>query len=191
MRVEELFEAPLTESQTVTIYHGDNHNTVSLNPRLMNNGNNEEGIGIYFSDDISVAEYYGRDVISAEVSQRKFIESREPIYTMGSQNVVAMMKELHKIDPEKFFYDLTDWGIELTEPDEVDEGLIEDLYQNTRNSQVRHWQVEMAEAFGVVNFVRLWNRYIGFSGTFHRLHNNTWYAVIDTSIRVNKVRRNG
>lgn len=177
----------LDEAGKKTIYHGDNHNTKKLDPRLMSNGNNEEGVGIYFSDDLSVAEYYGKDIISAEINERDFIESRSPISDIGYNKVVKLMEELHKIDPEKFFYDLTDWGIELSEPEEVDSELIETLYHNTKSEQVRMWQVEMTEAFGVVEFVSLWNKHVGIKGTYYKLSSNTWYAIIDPKTRINKV----
>jgi len=58
-------------SNMVTIYHGDNYGTKKLDPKLMNNGNNQEGIGIYFGT-LDVAEDYGKNIVQVTVNKKDF-----------------------------------------------------------------------------------------------------------------------
>ena len=64
------------------VFHGDNYDTKKINIALMNNGNNQEGVGIYFSDKIKDAEDYGANVVSVLINEDNFINSRASIATI-------------------------------------------------------------------------------------------------------------
>ena len=55
----------------IKIYHGDNYNTNKLSPKLMNSGNNQEGIGIYFGD-LETAQFYGNNIVNIEINENNF-----------------------------------------------------------------------------------------------------------------------
>lgn len=177
----------VAESKTKTIYHGDNHNTRKLDPKLMKNGNNQEGVGIYFSDDIDVAKFYGKDVISIDINEKDFVNSRGPISVVGRNKIINMMLDLRKIDDEEFYYYITDWGVELSEPEDVTDDMIADLYPYMKDEEVRNWQIDMGEKFGVEDFVRIWNKHCKIKGTYFYQGDNNWYAVIDPSFKIKKV----
>ena len=42
---EAILQMKIKDISHIKVYHGDNHNTTKLDPILMNNGNNQEGIG--------------------------------------------------------------------------------------------------------------------------------------------------
>ena len=80
------FKQYLKESRKL-IYHGDNHNTKKLDVSLMRHGNNQEGVGIYFSDKIDSAFDYGKNVVSAEINTSKFLHSRANLSKIGQAKV--------------------------------------------------------------------------------------------------------
>jgi len=64
------------------VFHGDNYGTKKINVALMNNGNNQEGVGIYFSNELKDAEDYGANVVSVLIDEDNFINSRASIATI-------------------------------------------------------------------------------------------------------------
>jgi len=179
----------LTESKLKTVYHGDDYNTLALSPSLMNNGNNQEGIGIYFSDRQSTAEYYGKHVISAEINLDNFISARTTFSEISVEKIAALLHALRKYDEEAMFYMVSDYII-VTEPSEVEEYHIDELATHVRDEQIRNFQVTLAENFGVENFVKEWNQIIGIDGTYEpRSENEMWYAIINPNIKITRVSR--
>ena len=173
--------------ESTTIYHGDNFTTIKLSPKLMNHGNNQEGVGIYFGS-LDTAQVYGKNIISANINPKKFINSRDPIGKHFESKIKNILFELHKTNNEPLYYDMTDWGIEVQEPEEVDIFLLGELAHKLKNEQVRNFQVDMANKFGVETFVKVWNKVLpNIHGTYQDQSNDTWYAVINTKIKVEKL----
>jgi len=181
------FRKFLNESKVV-IYHGDDFNTTKLEPKLMNNGNNQEGIGIYFSNKLATAEGYGKDIVSTSINTRDFIDSRVPILNINKTKIFKMLKHLHSLDNEPLYYQMTDWGIEVQEPEDITDALIKEHITNVNFEEVRNFQITLAQDYGVVNFVNAWNKYVGICGTYSKQSSTEmWYAVIDTHIKLKKV----
>lgn len=191
MKVEEIFEQQnqLNESQGIVIFHGDNYNTSRLDPRLMNNGNNQEGIGIYFSDELSTAKAYGKHVVKATVNPRKLIPARQPMSSfIPHRTIVNILKDMMKFDREAMFYMATDYGAYLTEPEELEEYHLDEVASMMGDEEVRNFQTTIAQVFDVVPFVKSWNRHTRIDGTFHNHnHNERWYAIINPNVRVERV----
>lgn len=179
----------LNESKSITIYHGDNHGTKHLIPKLMNNGNNQEGIGIYFSNNIETAFAYGKKVVSLEIDEKKFIPARDMVKKHLNRNKLAnLLKGLYESNPEAFFYYVSDY-IEVHDIDDVEQFHIEEMSKRAGNEQVRNFQIDMAEKFGVDVFVQLWNKeFKNIHGTYNRNSNTEiWYGVINDSLKLKEV----
>lgn len=187
--IELLENAEKDSSRFIEVYHGDNFNTTQLEPRLMNNGNNQEGIGIYFSDRYETTKSYGRDVIKAKIDMNRFVPSRNELESIDMRNgVVNVLHDMNKVDPESMFYLLTDYGVFVTEPEDVTAQHISDLYQRFKNEQIRNFQVTMAQTFNVIDFVESWNTHIKIDGTYERNSaTETWFAIINPNIKVDRV----
>lgn len=192
MRLNEAIKVPLFENlnRIIDVYHGDNHGTTRLDPRLMNNGNNQEGIGIYFSDQYETAKFYGRSIVKATIDLSKFVPAREPIGILRERRgITNLLHDMNRVDAESMFYLLTDFGIFVQEPEDVEPEHIDELYDLMQNEQVRNFQVTMAETFNVIDFVRSWNRHLRVDGTYEKnSHNEIWVAIINTNTRVEKVK---
>lgn len=179
-----LFETIMKDG-TIEVYHGDDFNTTFLNPKLMNNGNNQEGIGIYFSDHKSTAESYGKDVVKAYIDRKNFIKSRESIKIIGKNNIINILKDMMIVDKEAMFYLVTDYGVYLENPEDLEDYHLEELYELIFNEEARNFQITMANSFGVVEFVKSWNKNTNIDGTYYN-HNNdeVWYSLINTDIKL-------
>lgn len=184
--LDRLLGRTLVESM-ITIYHGDDFGTTAINPKLMNNGNNEEGIGIYFSNNLSTAKHYGKDVVSCEVDESKLIDSRAMVAKLGKAKVKKVLMAMMKADLETFFYLASDY-VEVVEPEDVEEWHIDPIYANMSDMQVRHFQIMLANQFGVETFVDAWNTHIKLDGTFHEQRDGeVWYAITNPKIKLSKV----
>ena len=112
----------LFEISTVTVYHGDNYNTINLKHELMNNGNNQEGIGIYFTDNIETARSYGKNVVKTTINMNKFVHSRDIASDhIPKQRIIELLQILTNINQEDMFYYMSDYT-ELTKPTDIDYG---------------------------------------------------------------------
>ena len=185
MRIIDIFES---QSNMVEVYHGDDYNTRSLEPRLMNNGNNQEGVGIYFSDRLETTRAYGRNIVKTYINMNKFVESRKPVSVINSSSIVTLLRDMSKVDKEAMFYIATDYGIYLEEPDDLGFYHIEELYSYLKNEEIRNFQTMLAGAFGVENFVKSWNKWVKIDGTWN-FHNSSerWFAIINPSIKVERI----
>jgi hypothetical protein len=169
----------LLEAKSTTIYHGDNAGTKKLEAKLMNNGNNQEGIGIYFGS-LETAKSYGKYLVSATVDSTKFINSRGDVgKELNLLSVKLFLSELHKLDREPLYYALTDWGKEIMKPEDVTKSDINFLAKQYLDEEVRNFQIDMADKFGVVAFVETWNRvFRHIHGTYNK--DLDWYCIINT-----------
>lgn len=174
-------------NEDLKIYHGDNHNTKLPNPKLMmtKNSNNQEGVGIYFSDDINAAKDYGGNIISISINKKNFIESRDRVNShINKSKLISLLKAMTKIDKEEMYYYMSDYT-ELAEPDDIDESSYSNVADAIGNEEVRNLQVELARIIGVESFVKLWNKIIKIDGTYHRNGSDVWYAVINPKYKLN------
>ena len=179
------FRELLVESKII-IYHGDNFGTTKIDAKLMNNGNNQEGIGIYFSNNIDTAKSYGKDIIKIE-GNLKLIPSRVDMSIINDKKIYNLLKDMHKADLEKFYYYISDY-IEVYEPEDVNDKHIIEMIKYAKSEQVRNFQVDMAEKFGVEEFVKSWNKHIKIDGTYEKQNSKEiWYAIINTDIKVEKI----
>lgn len=188
---KEFLERPreLNES-TITIYHGDDHGTKRLNPKLMNHGNVQEGIGIYFQDFASTARDYGKDIVSIEVNTDRLIPQREEVRKhLNPRGLEKMFNVFRKSNPEEFFYFVSDW-IEVQEPDDVTSQHVREMVRNIGQEEVRNFQTQMADSYGVELFVKTWLEcFPKIDGTYHpNSTEENWYQILNPKIKVTQVR---
>ena len=172
----------IKEANSITIYHGDNFNTKKIDPKLMMNGNVQEGPGIYFGS-LEVAQSYGKNVVYTEVDPKKFIPSRGTVgkYLKLRYNI---MKILHKTDPEPFYYDLTDWGQEIAEPEDVTSEDLRFLSEQIKEEEVRNFLIGLAQSFGPEEVANAWMKvYPNKLGTYN--NEIDFYAIINTKVSLN------
>ena len=172
----------------IKIYHGDNHGTRQLKIKMMmqKSANNQEGVGIYFSDLIDTAEKYAKDVIWVDINKNNFVESRDPARShISKSKFVALLKEMIKIDKEEMFYFLSDYAY-IEDPEDIDEYVLLEAAPVLLNNEIRNLQVELATVIGVESFVKLWNKIIRIDGTYHSNGPDIWYAIINPKYKVNK-----
>lgn len=168
----------------ITVYHGDNYGTSKLQPSLMNNGTNQEGIGIYFSNSIETAQSYGKYIIKTTINLNKFINSRKQVSKLGLNNIKPLLHFLWEHNPEDMFYYISDW-MEVIEPSDVTAEHINILSSKLLSDEIRNFQITLAQTFGVEIFVHAWNKFIKFDGTYiDHVNSELWFAIINTSIPV-------
>ena len=185
------FKQYLNESK-ITVYHGDNYGTKKLDPKLMNNGNNQEGIGIYFGD-YETAEKYGKFIVSAEINPKMFMDSREDIGKyLSEQQIAKLLMSLPKgvgwerKNKDDLYSLVTDYGVEVYEPEDLKSHHIHEAARLMMDEEVRNFQITLAETFGVERFVERWN------DIFPRRHGTYnpelgFYSIINTRIKVKPV----
>jgi len=174
----------------LTIYHGDNFGTSKLEPKLMNNGNNELGIGIYFGNR-DTADSYGKYIISTEINPKKFVEARDDASKhIKKDKLVKLLRELHNMDDEPLYYAITDYGIEV-EPDEVEDIHLDMLAGYMLEEEMRNLQIDLAQKFSnyLIEFVKEWNRIIKIDGTKMDRGGEIgfWFCIINPKYKVTKV----
>ena len=185
------FKEVLNESKKITIYHGDNHKTTKLSPKMMMQtlSNNQEGIGIYFGT-LEVAKEYGKNIISVEVDSKSFFNSRDLIKDVRylKTNLYKLLSELHKLDNEPLYYSATDWGIEVHKPKDMTQQHLKELSLNLVAEEVRNFQISMAQDFGVEKFVKIWNKILPKNnGTYNNDIGGIW-AIINPKLKVTEVK---
>ena len=171
----------------IKIYHGDNHNTNKLSPKLMNSGNNQEGIGIYFGD-LETAQFYGNNIVNIEINENNFVNSRGLVKSeLSKKDVYKLYLALWKVDEEVIYYAVTDWGMAVLEPEDIMEEHVLLLADYNMTEEVRNLQIDLAEKFGVENFVKAWNKaFPNVHGTYNKREN--FWCVINTKYKVTKVK---
>jgi hypothetical protein len=171
---------------SLTLYHGDAFGTVgNLQPTYMLHGssNNQEGVGIYFSPDITVAESYGSKVsmIQLTESQRKRVKlSRSLTYkTVSVAAAVNMLIKINQDDPD-FWYLLTDYNIDVSSQEEVNSHHLQQLFHSMKAAELRNFQTELCMATSVATFVTAWNTSINIIGLYEPV--SQFYSIISTGI---------
>jgi hypothetical protein len=176
------FKKFINEAKTVITYHGGN---TILNPSkdikylVTKNSNNQEGIGYYFGP-IETAQMYGKKIVQTEVDPKNFIGSRDDVSKHFKKiSVLMLLTELHNTDNEPLYFLLTDWGKEIMEPEDVTRGDLMFLAKHYLNDEVRDFQIDLADKFGVATFVEIWNRiFKNIHGTYNK--DLDWYCIINT-----------
>jgi len=154
----------------------------------MNNGNNQEGIGIYFTDKLETTDTYGLNVISAIINQDRFLNSRDTVDIIGVQQITKLLKALWPSDEEAMFYWISDY-IPLSVPEEVEEHHLEEFAGKVGSSEIRNFQIELASNFGVENMVKAWNDILNIDGTYYPyIEGEIWYAIINPEIQVTVIK---
>lgn len=177
-------------SKLLKLYHGDNHGTTELKPSLMLGTNCLLGTGIYFSTDISTAYHYGKYVVETTVADKFLVQATksldETVTKKSNLNFIRMLGHLMDSDPEAMYLILTNYGMELTAPSEINYTQMSWLYQQLCCEQARNLSIILAEAFGIETFVTLWNQFFpNVKGFYEEQPTGAiWVALVDTNIRV-------
>jgi hypothetical protein len=171
----------LNESTLVTAYHGGPTKLKNIDPKFMNIGNTEYGIGIYFATDEETTKTYGPAVSTITIDPAKFIDSFSPAGKLGTK-LTKLLIALWPHNKEAMFYMVSDY-IEVSEEEDVTEDHIKQLAKHLKDSQIRHLQVDLVRAFGEDAFVDEWMKNVKLDGTFYKNSStDTWYAVINTKL---------
>jgi hypothetical protein len=175
----------LIETKNI-LYHGDNVGTTDLHAKWMMHGesNNQEGIGIYFTPSIKAAQTYGKKVSSIDITGLNIKDSRGLVADIiPARDAIMLLRYLHqqdKTNDDGMWYMMTDYGIQASEPTEVEDHHFSELHHAMKMSQIRNWQIELAQASDAVSFVTGWNKYIGIDGIYEV--ESKFYAIINTNI---------
>jgi hypothetical protein len=171
-----------------TLYHGDNFGTTSLDPKWMlhNDSNNQVGVGIYFSPDINVAKTYEPKISSISRQGLKIVESRQLAIDHIDLNQAAKFTKALNDANEDFWYVYSDYGIEVAEPEDVEDYHHVQLQEMMLREEIRNWQLEMAERSDNINvYVNAWNQLFDIDGLYET--DSQFYSIINTNVQVTPV----
>lgn len=169
------------------LFHGGSHVLTNLEPKWMLHGesNNQEGVGIYFSPDIKVAQGYG-EKISYIVNDHITIKpSRAPIDTMiTADQAVKIFSYILERD-ENFWYMISDY-VEVSEPEDIEQYHLETVWDMMKDQMARDWQLELAMASNVVDFVEAWHNFTSIDGLYE--DDSKFYAIINPNIKATPIK---
>jgi len=173
------------------VYHGDNYGTsrININRMLVDNSNNQEGVGIYFGS-LDVAKTYGKDIIFADINLDRFVDSRTSIIDVININtIIKILQALWKSDPEAMWYYMTDFGLEIPEVFDIKPKHLRFLAKALEAQEVRNFQIELVQIFDLHTFVNAWNHYTDIDGTHSFVSNDDvgFFAIINPNIEVYKL----
>jgi hypothetical protein len=174
----------ILESQKIKLYHGSNVFIPKIDPKYMGIGNDQEGIGIYFSDDLNVAKHYG-DKISVIEVENKFVDSRKTLEEVLTKNkwIKFLMELFKKSDKEEFYYFITDYLYDpIGSPDEINKYVFEEAWDILKEEEIRNFQIALSDVVGVELFVNTWNKMIKIIGLVNE--KDRFFSVIDTSVKI-------
>jgi hypothetical protein len=140
---------------------------------------------VYFGD-LETAETYGKHIVTAEIDTKNYIDSRKDIGKyVKVDKITDILSDMLKADQEAMYYMITDWGVEISEPEDIEYEHLEFLADKMQNDEVRNFQVTLAETFEVEPFVASWNKHLPkIHGTFQPQNRDIWYCVINTKVKV-------
>ncbi len=169
------FKSFLTESKLLTIYHGDNHKTTKLDPALMNQGNNQVGIGIYFGS-LEIAKTYGKDIISIDINPKDFEDGHDYASDiLNKKSAVAMMDYIQK-NSKRFQILFDDYGVDNND----------ELYDMLAEDELRNFQLGLVEYSDTKTVVKAWNKFIKIDGLYEK--SSGFYSVINPKYKVTQVK---
>lgn len=175
------------KSSIIEVYHGDNFQTSSIEIKNMDlGGNMQEGVGIYFSTKLSVAQEYGDKIIKATINDNNFLPSQDSVEEwLKVKTIYEILKDLSE-DSEAMFYLVSDYGIYIEEPEDLEKGHLKELAEQMKTEEVRNFQITLAQSFGVKNFVNSWLSNTDYQGT--KNEDLEFYCIIDPTIEVTKMK---
>jgi len=176
----------LENLKTIKVYHGSDVKFNKIEPKYMltENSNAQEGVGLYFADNMKIAQKYGKYVYSANINPDNFWNSREFIDEYVNENqFIKLMNKLFKINKEEIFYLVTNYGVEIGNPSEVDEFAFKTVWNLMRDEEVRNFTITLAESVGIENFVEIWNKI--FSNDGFKNDELGYYVIINPKIKIN------
>ena len=176
----------LLESKKIKIYHGGKKIT-KLEPKWMfhDNGNFQEGVGIYFGT-LETAEQYidtnkNDSIIEAEIVQKNFINSRGYISDfLSDKTMLKIVKDIFKANKEEFYYFLSDW-VYVEEPIYIEDSHLMELVQMMKDEQVRNWQIQLSE-IDKFAFIDTWNKNTKIDGTYNS--DLEFWCIINPRIKI-------
>jgi len=176
----------IKDEDLLKIYHGDNFDTSKIKVERMyhSDGNLQEGIGVYFGNE-ECARGYGKNIVSAYIDKEKIVDSRASIEDILSIDQIAIiLNKLHQTDNEPLYYYLTDFGVELSEPEDVEFQNFIFLAEKLSVSEVRNFQIDLCQKFPTKDVVEIWREVTGIDGTFNE--EIEFYAIVNTDIKLKK-----
>lgn len=140
-----------------TIYHGDNYglSTINQNYKAMSleNSNQQEGAGIYFSTNIDTAKSYGSKIVKTTVDPNKFMDSRADIGKyLTEKDIANILKLLFQKNSESVFYFIYDY-VEVTEESEVKPHHFVEVANILMTEQTRNFIITLDEISTTKDFV--------------------------------------
>jgi len=178
----------LESTKTIKVYHGSNVKFNKIEPKYMmtDESNSQEGVGIYFARDKKVAQDYGKYVYEADINIDNFWDSREYVDEyISEKQFIKLMNELFKLNEEEIFYLVTDYGAEIGNTDEVDDFAFKTAWKIMKDEEVRNFTITLAEAVGVENFVKVWNKIFPKNDGFKN-DELEFYVIINPKIKLFK-----
>ena len=172
------------------LYHGGPIKFNKIIPKYMftKNSNAQEGVGIYFTPYLEVANKYGDHIMFIVINEnKKFIDSYELASDAYKLYDIEKLIDIIKIqNKDELYVYITNWK-------EVDYDLSTDkmkeefksILPHMMEEEVRNFHIEMVEIFGVENFIFAWNKIFGnkYYGTYNP--ELEFYAVMNTKVKVN------
>jgi len=164
------------------VFHGDNHGTTKILSKNMNLGGfNLLGIGIYFGS-LDTAMKYGKHVVSTYIDKTKFKPATDSVNdVIGTAQIIKILRSLLEHDPTEFYYWATDYVFVEDDIDSLRRNVV-NIAKMVRDGEVRNFQIELCESFGVDALVKAWNKHTDVHGFYDVSANKRsgFYTIIKT-----------
>ena len=171
-------------SNKITIYHSSNVYIPNIDPKYMLHGNAQEGVGIYFSEDLQETKGYGDKTVKIEINKRNFKYSRDDTFKHCSMlSISQLLNELKNYDNDSMIILASDYGIDSNS---LRQSHLIEISKQIGDTEIRNFQIELAQRFSVEQLVSAWNK------VFPKIHglyeNSHWsiYSVINTNYKVER-----
>jgi len=186
---EVIEESNILGKTKLKIYHGDNFGLTDINSnfRLMSleNSNQQEGPGIYFSTNKETAEHYGSKVVSIEIDLVRFMSSREKISKYLSTKVIKTILMNISENDDKFLDILSDYGEDVSSYSKVPSLYWDKLSKMMGIEQVRNFLITLCEYTSVENVITSFTNNCAYYGTQNKQNeDNIWFAVFKTDSHI-------
>ena len=103
------------------------------------------------------------------------------------KTILDILLDMFNSNLEEMYYMVTDYGVVVYKPEDIQTKHILMLSKLLATEQVRNFQIELAEKFGVVEFVKSWNKHTNIDGTYNKNTDEIWFAIVNTNIPVTKI----
>jgi hypothetical protein len=118
-------------------------------------GNNQEGVGIYFSNKLETARHYGKNIVKTKVNMNSFVNSRDSARDIISlNNMIIFLKTAFKQHPEDAFLFMSDYTY-ATNVDDITEKSFRETAKTLMNDEIRNSQITLGDLLGIETFVKL------------------------------------